>query len=234
MTITCDSPTTHFDSGCELLLAYDTDNDGVIIQADAMRAYNDQQNGVIEYEEYRFVVDAFDLGSIDALCPGCYSGEDEVITCDSPTTHFNSGCELLLNYDIGGDGVIGFDDWVELSGDYGNGVITQAEYDFVMRVYDKEINTLCSGCYSEDGEAIFRVIEFTVPTSCVVPCNIDIHIKWQNVGTANGSFVPKYEINGIPYTDPQQTLAPNTTYTLDDIVSITSVGTYEICPYPNE
>ena len=158
------------------------------------------------------------------------------ITCDGQCPKFDgTGCELLLYYDADNDGKIsGNEKMSAYEAYYVDGTITEKEYLFVMDAnIAGSINTLCPGCYSE-GEAIFRVIEFTAPDSCETPCNIDIHIKWQNVGESAGSFVPKYEINGVPYTDPQQTLEPNATYTLDDTLSITSAGTYEICPYPNE
>ena len=159
------------------------------------------------------------------------------ITCDGRCPKFDgTGCELLLYYDKNNDGIIDNDELMnDAFADYKNGIITEDEANFVGDAAKAgSINALdgCSECYK--GKASFRVIEFTAPSSCEAPCSVDIHIKWQNVGTASGSFIPKYEINSIPYTDPEQTLAVNATYTLDDTVSITSAGTYEICPYPNE
>ena len=283
MTITCDNPTTHYGSGCELLLHYDGASDGIkngiITSNDAMKALSDLTDGRITSDEFVFVNTASSAGSINASCPGCYNEEpfctpghricvgnevhkcnsagtayeyeltcdtgyscvdgacvkdEEDITCDGQCPQFDgTGCELLLYYDADNNGIISNDERISASQAYSDGEITNKEYMFIMNAYyTGSINALCTGCYT--GEAIFRVIEFTAPSSCEAPCNVNIHIKWQNVGTSSGSFIPKYEINSVPYTDPQQTLASNATYTIDDTVSITSAGTYEICPYPNE
>lgn len=228
-TVTCDSHTTYGD-GCDLLLYYDADNDGIISTTERSSAIHDKEYGTITRSELIFVQHAWSAGSINSLCPGCHIDEGETITCNH-AVHYPTGCDLLLAYDADGDGAVTYSDANRAANDG----MTNEEVRFIIdAVGAGSINALCPGCYSEDGEAIFRVVEFTVPSSCNVPCNVDIHIKWQNVGTTSGSFIPKYEINGIPYTDPQQTLMPNAMYTIDDVVSITSAGTYEICPYPNE
>ena len=241
MTITCDGQCPKFDgTGCELLLYYDKDRDGKLSMDEVYdapdSAKNDKDAGLITREEFAFVADAYFAGTIDKKCEGC--GTEETITCDGQCPKFDgTGCELLLYYDTNDDGIIDDSELNVAFKDAIAGTITADEYAFIRNSYNiGSINALpgCSGCYSEEGEAIFRVTEFTAPSSCEAPCNINIHIKWQNVGTASGSFIPKYEINSVPYTDPQQTLAPNATYTIDDTVSITSAGTYEICPYPNE
>ena len=90
------------------------------------------------------------------------------------------------------------------------------------------------GVHACESKAIFRVTEFTAPSSCKAPCKIDIHIKWKNVGTTSGSFVPKFTVGSDIYSASEQTLAPDATYTLNYAANITSAGTYEICPYPNE
>ena len=238
MTITCDGQCPKFNgTGCELLLHYDKNNNGIIDNDELIDdAGSDYENHIITEDEFNFIGDAARAGSINALCSNCYSEDENAITCDGQCPKFNgTGCELLLHYDSDDDGTISMSELGNAINDKNAGIITEAELAFVQDAYYAgSINALCSGCYTEEGEAIFRVIEFTAPSSCEAPCNINIHIKWQNVGTASGVFVPKYEINNISYTNPLQMLEPNATYTLDDTVSITSAGTYEICPYPNE
>ena len=75
--ITCDSPTDNFASGCELLLHYDTDNDGLINSKakELNQCYIDYENEVITEEEFDFVSDAYigsDEGDINVICPGCW------------------------------------------------------------------------------------------------------------------------------------------------------------------
>lgn len=67
--ITCNSQTPRYPSGCELLLAVDGDKDGKVTEADFAAA---RQFGATE-EELNFIVAAVEAGSINALCPGCYS-----------------------------------------------------------------------------------------------------------------------------------------------------------------
>ena len=238
MTITCDSPTTHFGSGCELLLYYDGIWDGIkngiITSNDVSVALDDAIANRITEEEFVFVNTSRQDGSINTSCPTCYieggrpppcsdygdvDGDGYVTSVDAQmvTQHIVGTITLtpdqFIRADVNGDGNV-------------SGVDKQLIQQYVAGTIDTF--PVCSEY------PIFQVIEFTLPTTCTVPCNIDIHIKWQNVGTTVGSFIPKYAINGIPYTVAEQTLAPNATYTLDDVVSIASAGTYEICPYPNE
>ena len=74
-TITCTGPTPHFGSGCELLLHYDANNDGIITSFEAVDAADDYSNGLITRKELDFVIDAKDVGSINTKCPGCYKEE---------------------------------------------------------------------------------------------------------------------------------------------------------------
>jgi len=148
--VTCNNPTDNFASGCELLLYYDADKDGVINLDELTQSYTDFENGVITEEEYDFVSDAYiadDEGHINALCPNCYTPEP--ITCDAPTLHFSSGCELLLHCDTDNDGLINLDELNQGYQDYEDGVIAEAEYDFVSDAYiNGGINVVCSpGCF---------------------------------------------------------------------------------------
>lgn len=77
--ITCDNLTTHFSSGCELLLHYDADNDGLINLNELNQSYDDYASGVITEEEFDFVSDAYIVmegeirtGRINVICPGCW------------------------------------------------------------------------------------------------------------------------------------------------------------------
>ena len=74
-TITCTGPTPHFGSGCELLLHYDANNDGVIDGAEANNAISDQKSGLITEAEMDFVINAWKKGLINTSCPGCYKEE---------------------------------------------------------------------------------------------------------------------------------------------------------------
>lgn len=70
--ITCNSPTDNFASGCELLLHYDKDGEGIISLEELTDSYNDRVDGVITKEEDDFVGDAYLEGSINAVCPRCW------------------------------------------------------------------------------------------------------------------------------------------------------------------
>ena len=76
---TGDNPTPHFANGCELLLAHDGDNDDRVTYEDAIYA---QRLGATS-EEVQFILSASAMGSINALCPGCY-----VPPCPFPTCSF--------------------------------------------------------------------------------------------------------------------------------------------------
>lgn len=69
--ITCDSPTDNHASGCDLLNWSDRNNDGIIISMGT--ADKHLADGLITQREHDFVYKAWEAGSINALCPGCYS-----------------------------------------------------------------------------------------------------------------------------------------------------------------
>jgi len=70
--VTCDEPTEHFNSGCDLLLHYDTNRDGIIDYDEAVNAIQDYYDDKITKAEVDFVVAARDAGSINAICPDCF------------------------------------------------------------------------------------------------------------------------------------------------------------------
>jgi len=72
--LTCWDPTPNFVSGCDLLLVYDKDADGVISYAEAQKAIQDYYDGKITKEEAEFVVSCYNKygGVINSMCPGCY------------------------------------------------------------------------------------------------------------------------------------------------------------------
>lgn len=72
MPIACDSPTPHFPSGCELLLHYDANNDGLINLDELTQSYTDYQNGIITEKEFDLVSDAYINDGINKVCPGCW------------------------------------------------------------------------------------------------------------------------------------------------------------------
>jgi len=73
VTSKCTESTAHFASGCALLKYFDTDNDGEIDDSELSAAASVYSAGSITADEYAFVVAAHVKGSINALCPGCYT-----------------------------------------------------------------------------------------------------------------------------------------------------------------
>ena len=67
--IGCNTPTTHYDSGRALLLAYDQEGDGKIGAVDIGLAISRLHGGEITQEEYDFIVLASTEGTIDEFCP---------------------------------------------------------------------------------------------------------------------------------------------------------------------
>ena len=228
MAITCDAPTAHYETGCKLLLCYDTDSDGNISTTELLAATEDFNNGIITQEEMDFLSDCWALPSpnINNKCLGCYApgvtitfvtkkedGSDfncvsvyvneaykgvtplpvdlipgelvtvklvmggyitqefsytvpatpetvtktmvlvpvVVITCDSnpfASIGLDTGCKLLLHYDADNDGLINLDELTQSYADYENGIITEAEFDFVSDAYIYDgINVVCPGCW---------------------------------------------------------------------------------------
>lgn len=90
---TCDGPTTNFPTGCNLLKAYDTNNDGLISASEKGAAMTDYNSGVITWDEYQFVLGAHILGSINTKCPGCYTSstpaKGELVDYNYPTSARN-------------------------------------------------------------------------------------------------------------------------------------------------
>jgi len=77
--ITCDNNpygSLGLKTGCELLLYYDKDRDGVISDDELTDAYNDWVDGKITEAEFNYVgYEGYLAGSINNLCPGCYKGK---------------------------------------------------------------------------------------------------------------------------------------------------------------
>jgi len=85
--VTCTSA-EHFSSGCKLLLHYDANGDGVIsgeqlpdgtVTGEIGQAVSDWMEGgpyfeeeILTTTELMFVIDALNLGSVNAKCPECY------------------------------------------------------------------------------------------------------------------------------------------------------------------
>jgi PKD repeat protein len=85
--ITCTGGTSNFplpETGCDLLIFFDADHDGVISPTEKDNAWEAEMLGHITHQEASFVEDAYNAGSINALCYGCFVVPSLVI---SPTTH---------------------------------------------------------------------------------------------------------------------------------------------------
>jgi hypothetical protein len=103
---TCDNPTTHYSSGCELLLAYDTDNDGIISgwnpadpnapTGELKKATDDWQACIITMDEILFIIRCAspDYGSINALCSGCYECSQQFYLEDVDTGNYITGATV--------------------------------------------------------------------------------------------------------------------------------------------
>ncbi len=85
----CEQPTVNFDSGCNLLLHYDKDNDGIISETEALSASLDHFIGKITEEERNFVRAVFQEkdGKINAMCTECWTPEGYTLSVrSSPIT----------------------------------------------------------------------------------------------------------------------------------------------------
>ena len=145
VSVTCTDPTPNHGTGCLLLINYDADNDGIISQAELFSAA-DAIGTTLTLEEYYFVEAAYNAGSINALCEGCYTPP---VTCGGQCPLFDgTGCALLNHYDADNDGIISTDELQAANTDYADGLITQAELFFVVDAINAgSINALCEGCY---------------------------------------------------------------------------------------
>ena len=87
MVVTCSTPTVHYVNGCELLKAYDKDNDGIISNSESIAAVNDVNAGVITEEEGAFVVMCyFNGGDINEKCSGCWEASSMPVTVSVTAT----------------------------------------------------------------------------------------------------------------------------------------------------
>jgi len=116
--------------------------------------------------------------------------------------------------------------------------VTEAEYNFVVQAYnlgDGGINALCPGCYKEELIPVFSVTSFTVtPLSCEEPCDVDISITWTNTGSGTGTKTLYYTVSGVKHLLGTETLGPGASVTYTATETGLSVGSYVICPDPNE
>ncbi len=82
--ITCDEPTEHFASGCELLLHYDENNDGIIDEDELTKVREDNIAGLLNDCELASIRMCHSATSINDLCPGCYvePAHDTALTID--------------------------------------------------------------------------------------------------------------------------------------------------------
>ena len=76
-TLDCDESTPNFNSIRELLLYMDTNHTGIISMSERDNAWELQSMGHITYAEAQFVEDAYNAGSINALCAEAYVSPTE-------------------------------------------------------------------------------------------------------------------------------------------------------------
>jgi hypothetical protein len=77
-----------------------------------------------------------------------------------------------------------------------------------------------------EGVADITATDITVtPSTCEAPCDIAVSITWENVGSMQGTFVPKFSIKII--------LQPGGSYTMTQTLFNMPAGNYVICPSPN-
>ena len=80
-----------------------------------------------------------------------------MVDCWTPTDNFETACALLLWVDthggaIEGDGYISQPDWkfaMDHKYHYAGSplTLTSAEFNIISAVYEKQINSICAGCY---------------------------------------------------------------------------------------
>ena len=85
--VTCDKPTPHYGSGCKLLLHYDDDNDGILDVTDSVKAKID---GMAE-SEVDFIKKGIMKGSINAVCPNCYTAPPKPVTITPSELRWTNG-----------------------------------------------------------------------------------------------------------------------------------------------
>jgi len=72
---------------CELLKRYDTNKNGKIDKEEYLKAITDYTAGRITREELQIIADAYEAGSINAVCPRCY---EEQPTQKKATLHIST------------------------------------------------------------------------------------------------------------------------------------------------
>ncbi|RKY63183.1 MAG: hypothetical protein DRQ02_12935, partial [Candidatus Latescibacterota bacterium] len=91
------------ETGCELILYYDKNNDGVIDDNELNVCYSDWVSGKIAEPEFDYVGEAYYRKSINKLCPGCYKGTTKVtfITKDEHGTEI-TGVKVYVDGSLKG------------------------------------------------------------------------------------------------------------------------------------
>jgi C1A family cysteine protease/PKD repeat protein len=214
VVLTCDGGSPTFGTGCDLLLAYDSDADGSISSGEMKDAMDGFGTGDITEDEAYFVIESYYDDSINATCPGCYSAD--VITCTGRTEHFPSGCDLLLAYDTDNvPGIITWPEFMDAMDDERSGVINAYEAAFVESAYDAgSINNLCPGCYSEDENIAPTAIASATPTFGTPP----LSVQFTGQGTDPDGSIQSYnwnfgDGNVTNVQNPQHTYSDPNTYT---------------------
>ena len=210
-TVTCtsdDCPNTlGITTGCDLLLHYDIDNDGVISMAESMNAIQEYYDGKITYDEATFVENCWKLGSINAACPGCYvaprpppCGNYGDVNDDGYVTEADAqlianclvglpGSELteeqLRRADVSGNGSVSMSDAIIIQ-QYVEGIIDTFPV-CELPIGDITKVTLDDNLLPEDG-----TLDWLLNDDAIV------NVYFKNAGTATGAFT----LN-VVVTDPE-------------------------------
>jgi hypothetical protein len=99
-------------TSCDLLLEYDKNNDGIIDETETHVAATAAAKGIISNVQSKFINDAHVAGSINAKCPGCYTGSAPLPPptpkpTPPPAPPESAGDPILSNGDVSCEDVTG-------------------------------------------------------------------------------------------------------------------------------
>ena len=132
-----------------------------------------------------------------------YSRSDEFkvekkVTCWEKTPHYSNGCALLKHY-ANDQCVLDDDGMFAATRDYNKGNITVAEYDFVAKAWDKDINMICANCCTPAPKG--RICEeHDIPSSAKAGTSINIGVCVENTGKIKADYWVDVKISGLDHS----------------------------------